>query len=177
MNRQTMLTFIVFTAVCVGASLFATQQLIARKRLEHENTVLQAQAVEQRKEQEEAAARIATLQQSVEKTSTESMALRQQVAMQDQKLARLESQGRARETGDSFRTSCVDSDARLGTDAVFVRGYVQTENSRSYDSCRGDQLLEQVCIENPRGSGHWIPDYNSVTCPHGARCVNGECLH
>ena len=161
MNRQTMLTFIVFTVVCLGASLFATQQVIARKRIEHENAILQGEAVTQRKAQEEAAARIATLQQNVEQASSEAMTLRQQIAAQAQK---------------SFRTSCIDSDARLGTDAVFVRGYVQTENSRTYDSCRENQLLEQVCIENPRGSGHWIPDYNWITCPHGARCVNGECL-
>jgi len=177
MNRQTILTFIVFAVVCLGTSLFATQQLIARKRIEHENAILQGEALTQRKAQEEAAARIATLQQSVEQASSEATTLRQQIAAQEQNVTRLESQARARATGESLRTSCIDSDARLGADAVFVRGYVQTENSRTYDSCRENQLLEQVCIENPRGSGHWIPDYNWITCPHGARCVNGECLH
>ncbi len=177
MNRQTMLTLIVFTVVCLAASLIATQQLIARKRIEHENTVLQGQIMTQRKEQEEATARIAALQQGVEKASSEANALRQQVAVQDQQVARLAEQSRARETGESFKTSCLDSDAKLGADAIYVRGYVQVENGRSYDSCQGNRLLEQVCIENPHSSGHWIPDYNWVNCPGGARCVNGECLH
>jgi len=177
MNRQTMLTFIVFTVVCLAASLFATQQLIARKRIEHENTVLQEQMVTQRREQDEATARIAALQQSADKASSDLTALRQQLAVQDQQVARLTEQGRARETGESFKTSCLDSDAKLGADAIYVRGYVQVENARSYDSCQGNRLLEQVCIENPHGSGHWIPDYNWINCPGDARCVNGECLH
>lgn len=177
MNRQTTLTFIVFTVVCLASSLFATQQLIARKRIEHENTVLQGQIAAQRREQEEATARLAALQQSAEKASSEATALRQQISVQGQQMARLTEQGRARETGESSRTSCLDSDARLGADAIYVRGYVQVENSRSYDSCQGDRLIEQVCIENPHGSGRWIPDYNGINCPGGARCVNGECLH
>jgi hypothetical protein len=176
MNRQTMLTFIVFTVVCLGASLFATQQLMARKRIEYENAALRAQLEKQGKEQEEAAARIAMLQQSVEKASSEAMTLRQQVAVQEQKVTRFEDQARARETGESFKTSCIDSDAKLGADAIYVRGYVQVENGRSYDSCNGDRLIENVCIENPQGSGHWIPDYKWVTCPGGSRCVSGECL-
>jgi len=176
MNRQTMLTFVVLTVVCLCASLFSTQQLIARKRIEHENADLRARMETQGKEQEEAAARIATLQQSVEKTSTEATALRQQVAVQDQKLARVEVLTQAREHEESFKTSCVDSDAKLGSGSIFVRGYVEVENARSYDSCQGNRLLEQVCIENPHGSGHWIPDFNWVNCPGGARCVNGECL-
>ncbi len=176
MNRQSMLTFIVLTVVCLGASLFATQQLIARKRIEHENAALQTRVETQGKEQEEATARIATLQQNIEKASTEATALRQQVAVQDQKLARVEDQARVRQSDESFKTSCTDSDAKLGSGAIFVRGYVEVENARSYDGCQGNRLLEQVCIENPHGSGHWIPDFNWVTCPGGARCVDGECL-
>ena len=176
MNRQTLLTFIVFTAVSLGASLFATQQLMARKRIEHENALLQAQVEKQGREQEEAAARIATLQQSVEKASAEAVALRQQVANEEQKVARFEDQTRAREAGESFKTSCIDSDANLGADAIYVRGYVQVGGGRSYDSCNGNRLIEQVCIENPHGSGHWIPDFNWITCPGGSRCVSGECL-
>jgi cell division protein FtsB len=176
MNRQTMLTFIVFTVVCLGASLFATQQLMARKRIERDNAVLQAQVEKQAREQEEATARIATLQQSVETVSSEATALRQKVAVQEQQVARFEDQARAREAGESFKTNCVDSDASQGADAIYVRGFVQVDNARSYDSCQGNRLLEQVCIENPHGSGHWIPDFNWVTCPAGSRCVSGECL-
>ncbi len=39
------------------------------------------------------------------------------------------------------------------------------------------QLVEHFCIENPAGSGRWIHDAKILTCPGGARCVSGECLH
>jgi hypothetical protein len=177
MNRQTVLTFIVFTVVCVGASMIATQQLIARKRIEHENAQLRALVDKQAKDQEETAARIAMLQQTADKAAADANVLRQKLTNQDQKVATIEEQERARQAGESFKTSCLDSDSNLGPEAIYVRGYVQVENGRSYDTCQGNQLIEHICIENPHGSGHWIPDAKWVTCPAGARCVNGECLH
>ena len=176
MSRQTVLTFIVFTVVSLCATMFATQQMMARRRLQTENTQLHATVDQQEQDRLAAAEKLRALQQSADQAARESDALRQQLANQTQAMTRIQDQASVQDRDMMSRTNCRDSDAKLGADAIFVGGYIEVGNSRSYDKCRGNQLVEFVCIENPHGSGRWLPDAKMINCPAGSRCVSGECL-
>lgn len=71
---------------------------------------------------------------------------------------------------------CSDSDADRGDDAIFVRGRVRTSEAEVTDHCRLAQLVEFSCIENPPGSGRFVPDAKLVDCPDGGSCDEGACL-
>jgi hypothetical protein len=103
-------------------------------------------------------------------------AAQSQAAEAEQRVAKAKAELAAIKNPPEDKPNCFDSDAKYGVDAIYFRGSVRVGGGTSYDHCRLGQLVEFSCIENPAGSGRFIPDATIADCPSGSRCVDGECL-
>jgi hypothetical protein len=83
----------------------------------------------------------------------------------------------ASRTGAADQPDCFDSDATYGDDGIYVRGSARTkEGAEIRDHCRLGQLVEFSCVENPAGSGRFIPEGKLIDCPSGSSCEDDACV-
>ena len=82
----------------------------------------------------------------------------------------------ASRNGAEDRANCFDSDAKYGADAIYVPGSTRMGGGENFDHCRLGQLAEFSCVENPAGSGRFIPEGKLMDCPSGSSCEEGACV-
>ena len=162
MDRRAMTLVITVAVICLGAALLAGFQWAERAELERQKAELDARVQEQQKQAEAAKA-------------TE-QSLRAEMTQQSQQVTQMKKEIESFRNPPEDKPTCVDSDAKYGTDAIYIRGHVQAGNATVTDHCRLGQLVEFSCIENPPGSGRFLSDATIMNCPQGSRCVEGECL-
>lgn len=77
-------------------------------------------------------------------------------------------------------STCADSDASLGANAIYTKGSVTAVNSNGdaqtlIDYCADKtHLIEYICYESPVGSGKYGSGRTIVDCANG--CLNGACV-
>jgi len=164
--RKQHLTLVIILVIGVGLSGFAAQQWLERKELERQTAELDS--------------RTEQLEQQVKEAHTAEQSLRAETLQQETRLAQLREENERLKPPPLDRPTCVDSDAKYGRDAIYVRGTIEVRSDGGVgsktDHCRMDQLVEFSCLENPPGSGFFIDDVQILSCPAGSRCVSGECL-
>ena len=177
MDQRSWIILALMTLFCLCTSGLAAQQWMARTDLKRVNSELHAQVQDLELKQTAVASQMGLLNKQMKEVREREEATRIQAALKvdDERRRRAQAE-RATKRSDG-KPSCFDSDAELGEDSIFVRGYVQVGGGRVTDHCRLGQLVEHSCIENPTGSGRWIHDAKILTCPDKERCVSGECLH
>ncbi len=176
MDRKTVTPITVLAVVCLGAAVAAVFLWIDRVNLVRTNSDLDSRVQELQKEIETVKA--AEQSQRAEMTQKVKQATQraEQVARQAQQAAPLRQEIDAIRNPPEDKPSCIDSDAKYGADALYIRGSVRAGNVQVSDHCRLGQLVEFSCIENPVGSGRFLVDSKIMNCPAGSRCVDGECL-
>jgi hypothetical protein len=162
MDSKNTTTIIILAVICIGVAVVAGFQWVGRAEADRRNAELDARVQEGQKQLEAARA-------------TE-QSLRTESAQQAQQVTQLQKENQALKNPPIDMPTCVDSDAKYGTDAIYYRGSVRAGSATVTDHCRLGQLVEFSCIENPPGSGRFLSDATILSCPPGSRCVEGECL-
>jgi len=176
MDRKTVTPITVLAVVCLGAALAAVFLWIDRVNLVRRNNDLDSRVQELQKELETVKAAEEALRAEMTQKVQQATQRAEQVAQQAQQAARLQQEIDAIRNPPEDKPSCIDSDAKYGADAIYIRGTVRAGMAQMTDHCRLGQLVEHTCIENPVGSGRFLVDSKIMNCPAGSRCVDGECL-
>jgi len=172
MDKKVMTPIIILAVGCLGAVLAAAFLWMDRAELMRKNSGLDSRVQELQREIEA----VKAAEQSLRAEMTQRAQQAEQVMQQAQQAARLQQEIDAIRHPPEDKPSCIDSDAKYGADAIYIRGSVRTGFGQASDHCRLGQLVEHTCIENPVGSGRFLVDSKIMNCPAGSRCVEGECL-
>lgn len=177
MDKHPRIVFILLIASICGTAGLAVYHWTARKDFQHRNAELDARVHDLQREREAAVAKNEALGQQLERAGATEQQLRDEADRQAKELAVFRQREEERRNPAPGKATCIDSDAKLKEDAIYVRGSVEVGGGgRSFDHCRLGQLVEFQCLENPAGSGRFISDAKMIDCPAGSRCVSGECL-
>ncbi|HKB07558.1 MAG TPA: hypothetical protein VKF61_04675 [Candidatus Polarisedimenticolia bacterium] len=176
MDRKAVTPITVLAVVCLGAALSAVFLWIDRAKLVRTNGDLDSRVQELQKELESVKAAEQAMRAEMSQRVEQATQRTEQVAQQAQQAARLRQEVEAIRNPPEDRPTCIDSDAKYGADAIYIRGSVRAGNVQVSDHCRLGQLVEFSCIENPVRSGRFLVDSRIMNCPAGSRCVDGECL-
>src|SRR5262245_38870524 len=164
MDSRNATPLVIVAVVCLGAVLAVVFLWKDRADLERRNGELDS--------------RVQVLQRELESVKSTEQSLRAEMTRRDaqasqvaQQAAKLQQAIDAIRNPPEDRPSCIDSDAKYGADAIYIRGSVRAGMSQVTDHCRLGQLVEFFCIEHPVGSGRFLVDSRIMNCPAGSRCV------